>query len=57
MKPRPRLEFATAHESGDCIPHLCSHPDHDLEDADVDLTYLLSIARAEFGLPPEPVQL
>lgn len=34
-------ELGTAHDRGECIPEYCNHPDHDLEDAVVDVDFLV----------------
>jgi hypothetical protein len=34
---------ATAHDRDDCLVGECSHPDHYLQDAEVDLQYFLAL--------------
>lgn len=35
------MERSSAHDRGECIPEYCGHPDHFLDDADVDLDLLI----------------
>jgi hypothetical protein len=34
-------ELGNAHDCGECIPEFCQHPDHDLEDAAIDVDFLV----------------